>query len=383
MIPCAIGVLAQSIVHLVALESSSASLGTGVSPKIIEALDNSIRDQLQRTSHAFFAGVLISAFVVAVGVVLEGPEILNELWPSLFSWFTLTSKDRLHRFERVIKKIAFLGWLLIGLGVFGEGVFEGFQNRAEGQLQTFNNILLRDARLTAGTAEESAQGAADASSRARDEADMATVSSSSALALAQGARHEADSFAGDIKSAKEQATVANRKLADALQQVATAQLALDRIKTPRSLTNVPELISDLSPFKGTKYVFVSVGSNDESISLLNAIDDALQKSGWERDKSVNGFPAINPRGKDQSDFSVPVGLITGIQVLIESPKSLEDLKPLAFESLPEQIQAAIRLQQDLRKHVAPTSEKATDGQVHLDKGTSTTVRIAVGSKPSE
>jgi hypothetical protein len=170
-IPRAPRSLTQIMVHAVAFASASTSLDVVVSPKIIEALDNSIRDQLQTTSHEFFFCVLISAFVVAVGVVMEGPEILHELWPSLFRWFTWTSNERLHRFERRIKKIAFVGWFLIGIGVFGEGVFEGLQNRAEGQLQTFNGILLKDARLTAATAKDSAESAALAARNAQDSAE--------------------------------------------------------------------------------------------------------------------------------------------------------------------------------------------------------------------
>jgi hypothetical protein len=136
--------VSQIMVHAVALASSSVSLSVVVPPaRIIEALDNSIRAELQRGSHSFFICALRSAFVVAVGVILEGPEILHELWPKLFVWFTWKSTQRLHRFERAIKKIAFAGWLLIGIGLFGEGAFGILQNRAEGQMQTFNDILLR------------------------------------------------------------------------------------------------------------------------------------------------------------------------------------------------------------------------------------------------
>lgn len=209
---------------------------------------------------------------------------MNELWPSSFRWFTRKSNERLHRFERVIKKIAFVGWLLIGLGVSGEGVFEGFQNRAEGQLQTFNAILLRDARLTAGTAKESAQGAADASSLARDEANRATASSSNALQLAQGARHEADSFATDIKSAKEQAAAAERDLADALRQAADAREQLNLLKAARLLTNASVFANTLRQFAGTQYTFSLVATDPDSVSLLRQIDSALQLAGWKRVK---------------------------------------------------------------------------------------------------
>jgi hypothetical protein len=151
------------IVHAVALASSSTSLGVSVPVDFIDALDNSIREELQRTSHMFFLCVLISAFVVAAGVALEGPELLHEMWPKVFTPFTKGSVTRIRKFKRFIKKIGFWGWLLVVVGIVGEGVFEALQNRAEGQLQTFNDILLTDARRHAG---EAGERAADANERA-------------------------------------------------------------------------------------------------------------------------------------------------------------------------------------------------------------------------
>jgi hypothetical protein len=166
------------MVHAVALASSSTSLGvlwaqlgTAVRPEIIDALDKSIRDDIQRTSHWLFLGVLVSAFAVAVGVLLEGPEILHELWPKIFVQFTWSSDQRLRAFERRIRKIAFIGWFLIGVGVVGEGVFEGLQNWAEGELQTFNDILLADAQRTAASATREAGTAAQSAERAQRAAD--------------------------------------------------------------------------------------------------------------------------------------------------------------------------------------------------------------------
>lgn len=160
------------MVHSVAF--ASASLGIVAPPAgIIDALDNSIRTELQRTSHDFFLLVLISAFVVAVGVALEGPEILHEIWPTLFSFLFLTSHDRLRSFERAIKKIGMVGWLLVVAGVAGELIFEGLQNRAEGQLQTFSDILLKEARLNAEVAKQSATDAANSATIARDAASSA------------------------------------------------------------------------------------------------------------------------------------------------------------------------------------------------------------------
>jgi hypothetical protein len=149
----------------------TASFFIGVEPGLRDSLDNSIRDELQRGAQSYFLWVLISAFIVVIGVTLEGPEILHEMWPSLFTFFTEGSISRIRKFKKAIKIVGLVGWLLVVFGVMGEEIFEALQNRAEGQLQTFNDSLLREARLTAGTAKQAAIDAESAASRARDETD--------------------------------------------------------------------------------------------------------------------------------------------------------------------------------------------------------------------
>jgi hypothetical protein len=354
-----------------------------VSPEIIDALDKSIREELQKTSHFFFLWVLISAFVVGAGVALEGPELLHEMWPRLFTCFTRGSVTRIRTFKRVIKKIGFWGWLLVVVGILGEGIFEALQNRAEGQLQTFNDILLADAQRNAGNARASAIDAANASSRADSESEKATASSANAMALAQGARKEADTFEKDIVFAKRQAADAESHLADALKQAEQAQEVLYRIKTPRSLVTTGDMLTTLKKFRGTKYVFRSVGQDDESIILLKAIDKFLKDCGWQRDKSIPGFPAINPNGKDESDFSVTIGFTRGVTVSTQAVEEIKELQSRPLPWLPPQLQAAIGLRQVLSIAIKPSTETAVYKQVNVENGNSETVTIDVGEKPLE
>lgn len=92
------------IVHPVALASSSTSLGMPLSVNT-DVLDSAIRDVLQRTSQGLFLWVLVSAFVVALGCALEGPELLHEMWPKLFTCFARgSSVARIRKFtEAAIK----------------------------------------------------------------------------------------------------------------------------------------------------------------------------------------------------------------------------------------------------------------------------------------
>jgi hypothetical protein len=280
------------MVHFVALPSSSASLGMAVSTAIIEALDNGIRDQLQRTSQDFFFGVLISAFVVAVGVVLEGPEILHELWPSLFTWFTWTSNERLHKFERAIKKVAFLGWLLIGIGVFGEGVFEGLQNRAEGQLQTFNGILLKDAQRESGNASQRAASAFERAAETEREASQENeraakteqqaseenARAAQALKAAEIARKDAEGLSLQIAQANQRASEANRiAQEESLKRAQIEARLAPRTVTPAQQKDLTSRLTALGPHDLDVLIY---GDTPEILHFADLIDAPIRDAGW-------------------------------------------------------------------------------------------------------
>lgn len=262
---------------------------------------------------------------------------------------------------------------MVAVSVAGELLEQARIDHVETQIREANDELYFLLSKEAGDAAVSAK-------TAHDEADKAGTASSNALILARGARKETDSFEQDIVSAKQQAAHAESHLADALRDAAQAQEALDRIKTPRSLMNVPQMVASLTAFRGTKYVFVSVVPDDESILLLKSIDELLKQSGWERDKSVGGFPGINPNGKDDPDFSVPSGFGVGVHISTEFDGDIDALlagRPIS--ALPEYMRAAITLHLNLSSNIVPSPD-GTPEKVEVTKGTSTVVRIAVGSK---
>jgi ABC-type lipopolysaccharide export system ATPase subunit len=344
-----------------------------------KGIDDLIRADFEAYRNFWFAWLLISTGIVALGLLLELPEIWHDSVKAV--------REMRHSFIQTaevvpaVKLSVSLGWLLIVIGVAGEGVCEGFFSRADGFVQQFDEILLTETNRSAGTARASAEAAAGAASRAREQSIKATASASSALGLATGARSEADSFEKDIVSAKTQVADAESHLAEALRQAAQATDELNRLKTPRSLTHVPEFISSLEPFKGTEYVFVSVNQDEESIFLLRAIDGVLQKASWKRGKSAAGFPSINVYGKDVPDFSVPVGFGVGVKISTESPESLAILQSRQTKDLPQYLQAAARLFVGLSANLSPPQEDTENKFVNVEAGASTTVRIAIGRKP--
>jgi hypothetical protein len=266
------------------------------------------------------------------------------------------------------------------LGVAGEGIFETLQNRAEGELQTFNQILLTDAQRSAGSAKNSAEVASSAASNAIDESGKATASASSALRIASGARREADSFENDIVSAKTQAAEAESHLAEALKQAANATEELNRLKSPRILTNASQLPPELRQFAGTEYTFSSVFGDEESTDLLKQIDSALQVAGWKRVKpSPDPSIVVNVYGKEQ-DFGVALGATTGVEVDVDSTASIDSLRATPQEAWPSLVRIAGALRNELASRITPTVGNVRKDLV-VTPGSSTVIRIAVGKKP--
>lgn len=234
--------------------------------------------------------------------------------------------------------------------------------------------------IDADSATDKARTAKDESDNAKAEAGRARDTASNAESLAHGARQEADSFEKDIVSAKNQAASAESHLAEALQRAAEATAALDRLKSPRSLTNIPGLISTLARFKDTEYTFSSVSADEESIQLLKRLNDVLQQAGWKRTKPPGGFPAINVFGTDDP-FAVPAALTNGIRVSVDWPEGLSALEPLPLDKLPTLIQAAVSLNITLSSSLSPPEDIAHPHLVDIVKGESKTIRISVGKKP--
>lgn len=148
-------------------------------------------------------------------------------------------------------------------------------------------VQSNEAETKSGDAIDKAGKAQESLGNAENEANRAEKASSNALSIANDAkqvsheaRQEADSFERDIASAKKQAADAESHLAEALKEASNAQAELSRLKAPRSLINVPALVSALEPFKGTKFGFSGIFGDQESTTLAEEICGALQSAGW-------------------------------------------------------------------------------------------------------
>src|ERR1700680_2778361 len=102
-----------------------------VTPDFIRALDELVRRDLQELRDSYFTWLLISTGIVIIGVLLEGPELVWEV-NEIFRQRRLSKNTELGasipepRTPSWIMLMALIGWLLVSLGVAGEGIFEGF-----------------------------------------------------------------------------------------------------------------------------------------------------------------------------------------------------------------------------------------------------------------
>jgi hypothetical protein len=235
----------------------------------IPASVDMVRQSLAGKSDKWFHWLVVSSVVVGVGVFLEAPEatIVLKRW-----WALRRGKEVIPENEKSWAiPASYLGLLLVVVGVAGEGIFEFLASNADTKIRQYDEQILTDATLKAGSAKDSSEAAAvaaghaeDASGKAADTSAKATASASSALSLAAGARKEADSFEKDIVSAKQQAARAEEKLAD------------------RSLTDQQQkVISDgLNKFPGQEYKVVAYWDSQESLGIANRIHQSLQMAHW-------------------------------------------------------------------------------------------------------
>ncbi|MGA3132213.1 MAG: hypothetical protein ABSD59_15510 [Terracidiphilus sp.] len=331
------------------------------SPDAIAKLEAS-RDiwQSSRTHH--FSELLLMTKLVAVGVLLEGPELIYEICKLIRLWRTKGVRDHSPGWITVI---GLVGWILVFIGVAGEFWVDSWVNTDDDNIQSINITLLRDANSSAAQAKKDA---------------------GEAQTLAHGARTEADSFARDIADAKREAADAvsrladaEQRLADATQREANAEEEINRLKSPRTLTNASVFSSDLNQFAGTEYTFSLVFSDLESVTLLKQIDSALQLAGWKR-VNPSPTPTVNVKPYPDQDLIVGIGDTEGVEIDVDSTASFDFLNKNPQSTWPRLVLAAALLRNELALHITPMDGNVNKQLVISPGGSSTAIRINVGKK---
>ena len=375
--------LSNDFVRSLSVLTNLASFVAELSPQAIKTLEDS-RDGWQTARTHDFANLLLVTKLVAIGVILEGPELVYEIANAVKRWRKRPTREHAPDW---ITFVGLVGWLLVSIGVAGEFWVDRSVNTDDDNIQSKNITLLQDAgasaaqaRSDANGAHDLAQSAADVSARSNGLANTASLASSNAVCVARGARTEADSFEADIVSAKTQAAGAESHLADALQRAAHAEVELERIRTPRSLTNTSALIEALKAFKGTEYTVIGCFQDQDSIDLLVQIDKALTGAGWTRGK-LPSQNAVDIQLNISKDFAVPLTTRSGVVIAVQSSENIVALQGRPVSTYAPYIRAGMLLKGRLGMSITPSQDGLDTLPLEADPGDSTSVFIIVGKKP--
>jgi hypothetical protein len=385
-------------------------------PDLISTLKKCADTDFSHWRHLWFSRQFWFSIAVIVGLILELPELVYEMRS------IVRSRIRRYRYGIVIlesrvelaKAAAFIGWLFIVGGLFGELRAGTRIEDLSASIQECSEAKVRAATLEAGDAGDSAKKAHNESTAAKAEADAAKLSAGEALTRAQTAERSLAKAENDAGKAQTVASNALTTATDASNRAGKAEASLGkteaearnaetsasnaltlaraarretdsfeqelaRIRFPRTLIRQSEFNLKMGQFVGTEYTFESVFQDEESIAFLRLLDAALQDAGWRRVTPPGGFPAINVFGTAEN-FSVPVGFGTGVTVAVESNESLSSLRTTPETTLPPNVRAAVALNKALSWSISPKEEIEPLASVGVKSGTSTTVRIMVGKK---
>ena len=356
---------------------------------------DTVRQSLEADSSRWFGWLVKASILVGIGVVLEEPEATVALkrWYRLWRGKEVEAENE----KSLLIPIAYLGLLLVVVGVAGEGIFEFLSSHSETALRGHDEQILAETESKFGQVKDSAEAAAkaagqaeasastaDASAReASSKSGEAVTSAGNAIALAKDARQQADSFEKDIASANKTATEAEKHLAEALREATQAEAELNRIRSPRSITDEPTFVSALTPFKGTEYT-LNAFMDDESAQFTKVVARALDAAGWVRKQptSINlGIPTLSIL-LDKGNENVPSCIDTGISIHAFTNESLAVLQSLQFPSLPKTVQAALMLKDTIAPHIFPPEERNVgQGVVDPKPADGVPMTICVGKKP--
>jgi hypothetical protein len=214
------------------ISGALSSLSASSLSSLAASIDETVRNDLEAFRAVFFWCLVAATVAVVVGVILEEAQ---EWMPTV---------ERTLRLNPIVeyrwaKKLVKLGWILIVIGVAGEGIFEMYVSRADSVLSTFDNILLTEAKKEAS---EAVLGAATAN-----------------IQVAEARRRTAE-------------------LDVAAQQLKAENLRLEAIIAPRSLSldQQRDIAEACRKFQGHGVLMKSYGTDGEGAALAGQIIAALR-----------------------------------------------------------------------------------------------------------
>lgn len=142
-------------------------------PDTLKGIDDLILAGFEAYRGSCFNWLLKATGLVVAGLALEGPELWHEITWIVRQW---RFKRRFHfcfpedHAPNWVKLAAFVGWLFIVVGVAGEYVADSFVSKADGYVQTFDEILLHESQTRTAFANERASAAFERAAQTEKEA---------------------------------------------------------------------------------------------------------------------------------------------------------------------------------------------------------------------
>lgn len=240
-----------------------------------ENLDDLVRSGFKHERDIFFTALIVSTGIVVVGLIFEEAKL----------WFP-TDKPQLDMAKGVFSpsplikwrnRIEILGWMLIVIGVIGEGAFEGATSIADGLLQDFNGILLKAAQREAGDAATSA-------TTAREGADAAYEAAGKAQGKADAVSKQADELNRDLLAAKTQLNAVDAKRAELETSLKNLAVCTAPRVIPVWIAGGKSSIDPLKPF--AREAIIEFVPDAETRRAAFSISKTLREAGWKINELV-------------------------------------------------------------------------------------------------
>ena len=238
-------------------------------PELAGPIDELMKTDLQLWRDGCFAWLLISTAIVGIGILFEGPEV----WHQTIGTFRQPGRNT----PSWVTLLASFGCLLIAAGVIGEGITEAMVSKADGNLQTFNNIVLAEAQRESAFALERAAHA-EATARGFD------VQIAKSNAAAKSAEATAKGFEAQIAGAQRDAAESKKETARLTKEAESERLARMKLQkqiSPRRLTGQQK--ETLRKVLEVRTVPIAVGwspMDSEAADLAGDFVSALSDAHW-------------------------------------------------------------------------------------------------------
>jgi hypothetical protein len=273
---------------------------------------------------------------VIIGVALEGPELVHGTISISRRKFGRVDSAEQHHLPDWIALLGLFGWFLVVLGVAGEYVTDAMVSKADGNIQTFNDIMLTGARKDTALAFERASHA-ETTARGFE----AQIAESGARAKAAEARSaeasaKAESFRLEIAKANESASKAEARAAAS----DLARVELEAKVAWRTLTKEQQqsLVASLSKFSGQLGECSFLYSDMEAFSFASEIATALRAAKWRvvppnpymlEMKETSPFTTASPIG--QLDLGIEVVSTPDAKAVAAAGAIVRELGRLGFD----------------------------------------------------